>query len=106
MITNGCRIFGNVKHSILFAGVEVEEGAVVEDAVVMGNVKIGAGARVYHCIVGEDAVIGAGAVVGEHPEPGNEKNVATVGPGVKVGKNACVGGTAMVKEDVEEGGKC
>ena len=106
MITNGCRIFGNVKHSILFAGVEVEEGTVVEDAVVMGNVKIGAGAKVCHCIVGEDAVIGAGAVVGEHPEPGNEKNVATVGPGVKVGKNAVIGGTAMVKEDVEEGGKC
>ena len=106
MITNGCRIFGTVKHSILFAGVEVEEGAVVEDAVVMGNVKIGSGAKVCHCIVGEDAVIGANAVIGEHPEPGNEKNVATVGPGVKIGKNACVGGTAMVKEDVEEGGKC
>ena len=78
----------------------------VEDAVVMGNVKISKGAKVSHCIVGEDAVIGAGAVVGEHPESGNEKNVATVGPGVKVGKNAVIGGTAMVKEDVEEGGKC
>ena len=106
MLTNGCRIFGTVRHSILFAGVEVEEGAVVEDAVVMGNVKISKGAKVTHCIIGENAFIGENATVGEKPEPGNEKNVATVGPGVSVGKGAVIGGTAMVKEDVGEGGKC
>ena len=106
MLTNGCRIFGTVRHSILFAGVEVEEGAVVEDAVVMGNVKISKGAKVTHCIVGENAFIGENAIVGEKPEPGNEKNVATVGPGVSVGSRAVIGGTAMVKEDVGEGGKC
>ncbi|MBO7531914.1 MAG: glucose-1-phosphate adenylyltransferase, partial [Lachnospiraceae bacterium] len=106
MLTNGCRIFGTVRHSILFAGVEVEEGAVVEDAVVMGNVKISKGARVTHCIIGENAFIGENATVGEKPEPGNEKNVATVGPGVSVGNGAVIGGTAMVKEDVGEGGKC
>lgn len=106
MLTNGCRIFGTVRHSILFAGVEVEEGAVVEDAVVMGNVKIASGAKVSHCIVAENAVIGENAVVGEKPAPGNEKNVATVGPGVEIGKGAVVSGTAMVKEDLGEGGKC
>ena len=37
MITDGCKIAGSVKHSILFAGVKVEAGAVVEDAVVMGE---------------------------------------------------------------------
>ena len=106
MLTNGCRIFGTVRHSILFAGVEVEEGAVVEDAVVMGNVKISSGAKVCHCIVAENAEIGESAVIGEKPAPGNEKNVATVGPGVKVGARAVVSGNAMVKEDIEEGGKC
>ena len=106
MLTNGCRIFGTVRHSILFAGVEVEEGAVVEDAVVMGNVRISKGAKVTHCIIGENAFIGEDAIVGEKPEPGNEKNVATVGPGVSVGNRAVIGGTAMVKEDVGEGGKC
>ena len=46
MITDGCRIHGKVKHSILFAGVSVEPGAVVEDAVVMGGTVIKAGAQV------------------------------------------------------------
>ena len=35
LITEGCKIYGNVKHSVLSAGVVVEEGATVEDAVLM-----------------------------------------------------------------------
>ena len=58
MITDGCKIAGSVKHSILFAGVKVEAGAVVEDAVVMGRTTIKAGASVKHCIVAENVVIG------------------------------------------------
>ena len=102
MITDGCRVSGSVKHSILFAGVTVEEGAVIEDAVVMGNTVIKAGAVVKHCIIAENVTIGANAVVGAMPS-GDEKAVATIGPGVKVGANAKVGPTAMVREDVQEG---
>ena len=40
MVTDGCRIAGHVKHSILFSGVSVEEGAEIEDAVVMGGTVI------------------------------------------------------------------
>ena len=104
MITDGCRVNGDVKHSILFAGVKVEAGAVVEDAVVMGGSVIKAGAVVKHCIIGEDAVIGENAVVGAMPE-GDEKGVATVGPGVHVGANAKIGPNAMVKVDVKDGGE-
>ena len=43
LITDGCNIKGTVRHSILFSGVTVEEGAIVEDAVVMGHSTIKAG---------------------------------------------------------------
>ena len=102
MVTDGCRVDGTVRHSILFAGVKVETGAVVEDAVVMGGAIIKAGAQVRHCIVAEDAVIGENALVGAMPE-GEEKGVATIGPGVYVGSNAKVGPNAMVKENVKDG---
>ena len=46
LITDGCNIKGTVRHSILFSGVTVEEGAIVEDAVVMGHSTIKAGAVV------------------------------------------------------------
>ena len=81
MITDGCRIDGTVKHSVLFAGVKVEKGAVVEDAVVMGNTVIKAGAVVKHCIIAENVTVGANAVVGAMPE-GDVNGVATVGAGV------------------------
>jgi glucose-1-phosphate adenylyltransferase len=102
MITNGCRINGHVNHSILFAGVTVEEGADVQDAVVMDNVVIKAGAKVRHCIVGENAVIGANTIVGAMPADG-ENGVATVGPGIKVGDNAVIGPKAMINSDVKDG---
>ena len=102
MITDGCRVDGTVRHSILFAGVKVEAGAVVEDAVVMGGAIIKAGAQVKHCIVAENAVIGENAQVGAMPQ-GEEKGVATIGPGVYVGSNAKIGPNAMVKENVKDG---
>ena len=97
MITDGCRVDGDVKKSILYAGVKVEAGAVVEEAVVMGGAVIKAGAVVKHCIVGENAVIGANTVVG------GAEGVATVGPDVVVGDNAKIGPNAMVRDNVEGG---
>ena len=102
MITDGCRIEGTVKHSILFAGVQVEEGAVVEDAVVMGNTVIKAGAKVQHCIIAENVVIGMNALVGAMPD-GENDGVATVGPGVEVGDRALIGPKAMVNSNVKDG---
>lgn len=104
MITDGCSIEGEIKHSILFAGVKVEEGAVIEDAVVMGGSVIKAGAQVKHCIVAENVVIEKNAVVGAMPE-GDEKGVATIGSGVTIGEGAVIGPKAMVSSDVEGGGK-
>lgn len=102
MITDGCKIAGSVKHSILFAGVKVEAGAVVEDAVVMGRTTIKAGASVKHCIVAENVVIGENAVVGAMPTE-DEQGVATIGPDVCVGTGAKIGPNAMISEDVKDG---
>ena len=65
MIAEGCEIFGKTTGSILFAGVTIEEGAAVEDSVVMPNTKIEAGAVVRRAIVAENCVIQKDCVVGE-----------------------------------------
>jgi glucose-1-phosphate adenylyltransferase len=65
LVTEGCEVFGSVSHSVLFSGVTVMEGAVVEDSIVMPNAVVGRGAIVRRAIVAEDAVIGAGAMIGE-----------------------------------------
>ncbi len=77
LITEGCEVYGNVDHSILFAGVIIEEGAKVELSVIMPGSVIKRGAVVRRSIVAENAVVGPGAFVGE--ESGN---IAVIGTGV------------------------
>ena len=102
MITDGCKVAGTVKHSILFTGVKVEEGAVVEDAVIMGQTIIRSGAVVKHCIVAENVLIESDAVVGAMPEDG-EDGVATIDSNVRIGKGANIGPKAMVRKQVKDG---
>lgn len=102
MVSDGCRIKGNVKHSILFAGVKVEPNAVVEDAVIMGGTTIKSGAVVKHCIIAEKVTICENAVVGAMPS-GEEDGVATVGSDLFIGENAVVGPNAIVKNNMKGG---
>lgn len=77
LITEGCEVYGNVNHSILFAGVIIEAGAMVESSVIMPGSIIRRGAVVRRAIIAENAVVGPGAFVGE--ESGN---IAVIGTGV------------------------
>jgi len=64
LVTEGSVVDGTVKHSVLFAGVIVEEGAVVEDTVAMPGAVIRRGAKVKKAIIGENSIIGENAVIG------------------------------------------
>ncbi|MDR2656872.1 MAG: glucose-1-phosphate adenylyltransferase, partial [Oscillospiraceae bacterium] len=77
LITEGCEVHGDVEHSVLFAGVTVEAGALVKDAVVMPGAVIRSGARVERAIIAEGAAISAGCKVGE-----STGLIAVVGQGV------------------------
>ena len=74
MVTEGCDIYGSVRDSVLFAGVCVEKGAVVEDSVIMPGTVVKAGAVVRRAIVSERCVISKGARVGE-----DEGDIALIG---------------------------
>lgn len=88
LITEGCEVYGKVEHSVLFAGVAVEEGASVIDSVVMPGAKIGRGAVIKRSILCENCVIEPGAIVGE--ETGN---IAVIGNGavIKAGEKVSAG---------------
>ena len=62
LVTEGSEVYGSVQHSVLFAGVTIEEGASVIDSVIMPYAVIKRGAVVRRAIVAENAVIGAGCV--------------------------------------------
>ena len=63
-ITQGCVIKGEVKHSVLFTGCKVGEGAKIIDSVLMPGVEVAAGAVVQRALVADNIKIGPEAVVG------------------------------------------
>ncbi|MDD6275423.1 MAG: glucose-1-phosphate adenylyltransferase [Clostridia bacterium] len=104
MVAEGCEISGEVDFSVLFANVEVEEGAVVRDSIIMPNSVIRKGAVVQYAIVAENVEVESGATVGARPEEMSNLDdwgVSVVGAGLKVGKNARVAPKAMISEDVK-----
>lgn len=63
-ITQGCRIEGEVKNSVLFTGSKVGPGAKIIDSVLMPGVEVEAGAVVQRALVADGIKIGKEAVVG------------------------------------------
>ena len=64
LISEGCRVYGTVKNSVISGGVIVEKGAVVEDSVIMEDVVIKDSAKVYTSIIDANTVVEAGVTVG------------------------------------------
>ncbi len=93
LITEGCEVYGKVNHSILFAGVIVEEGADVEYSVVMPGSIIRRGAVVRRSIVAENAIVGAGSVIG-----GDKGDIAVIGQGISLPAGVSVPAGEQVDE--------
>ena len=93
LITEGCEVYGKVNHSVLFAGVVVEEGADVEYSVVMPGSIIKRGAIVRRSIVAENATVGAGSIIGE-----DSGNIAVIGQGVVLPAGVSVPSGTQVDE--------
>jgi len=68
LINEGCMVFGDVDHSVLFHGVQVGEGSVIKDSIIMPNVKLGANVTVHRAIIAEGTVVSDGCVIGSPDE--------------------------------------
>jgi glucose-1-phosphate adenylyltransferase len=66
LIYSGCRVQGTVKNSILFPGVEIGEGTIIEDSILMFDTQVKAGTNLHkvitdtHVVLGEECLIGRG----------------------------------------------
>ncbi len=65
---NGCIIEGRVVGSVVFRGVTIENGADVENCVIMQDSYIGAGAHLRNAIIDKDVVVHPGARVVGTPD--------------------------------------
>ena len=65
LVTQGAVVNGLAKHSVIFSGAYIGEGAKVVDTVVMNNVVIGKNAKLYRCLVADDVKVPDGMVLGK-----------------------------------------
>lgn len=93
LVYNGCRIEGTVRNSILFPGVVVERGAVVENSVIFYSNTIGKNCRLNKVVADVNTVFGEGVAIG--PEACGEHTPVTV-----IGWNNTVPARTVIGEGV------
>ena len=104
-VTEGCNVYGSVSHSILFEGVTVEKGAVIEDSIVFPGAVIKENAIVKKAVIGEDAIIGKNCVVGDESSNSDmyesqycTGGISLIGGAVELSDNVKIGINSMVTE--------
>ncbi|MFB6363402.1 glucose-1-phosphate adenylyltransferase [Paenibacillus elgii] len=85
LINEGCCVFGEVDHSVLFYGVEVGEGSVIRDSVIMPNVTIGSNVSIHKAIIGEGTVVEDGCVIGQ-PDGDGGGDIVLIGSNERIGR--------------------
>lgn len=115
IVGEGTEIYGEVRNSVIGAGVVIKKGAVVKDSIVMRECVIGEDVVINKAILAENVTVGAGAElgIGEYEKSKYDPKVyqfdlVTVGENsiipehVKVGKNTAIVGDTT-PEDYKDG---
>lgn len=68
LINEACGVYGQISNSVLFDNVRIEEGAVVENSVILANSVVRANAKVRNAVVAENQVIEENTVVGNETD--------------------------------------
>lgn len=107
IIAEGCLIYGTVKNSVIFPGVYVAEGAVIEDSIIMSNTVIKENVHIKksilceNVIVGENAKVGYGELVVNEDKPAiYYSGISVIGESSHVPENAELGQNVVIDRDV------
>ncbi|MDD4600185.1 Glucose-1-phosphate adenylyltransferase [bioreactor metagenome] len=93
IISEGCLIYGEVEHSVIFPDVYIGPGARVKDSIIMSHVRIEANATVDRAIIDQQTVVGEDAIVAGLPEADGRKIIV-------IGENVTISSSAVVDKDV------
>ena len=104
LLSSGCKIEGQVERSILSPGVQVSEGAIVRDSIIMDNTVIGPESIIDNAILDKEVLVGPGCHIGlgdDYRANKTSPQVASTGqsiigkrtmipPGQKIGRNCII----------------
>lgn len=83
LVSNGCKIFGTARHSIISTDCIVGERVIIEDSVLLPGCVVKSGAHVSRAILGENSVVEENVKLGSVD---STKDTAVVGNDVVIGK--------------------
>jgi glucose-1-phosphate adenylyltransferase len=109
LVAHGSRVEGTVRRSIVFPGVHIGPGAVVEDSIVMHDARILPGAEVRRAIVDKQVRVGEGATIGigervkhrEHPHD-LSSGLTVIGKRAEIPAGARIGTNTMIEIGARE----
>ncbi len=107
IVAEGCMVYGTVKNSIIFPGVYIAVGAVIEDSIIMSNSKIGMNAHIVKSILSENVVVGDGVNIGIGEFIVNEDKpaiyncgITVIGEAAQIPNGTSLGQNVMVERSV------
>lgn len=101
IIAEGCMVYGTVKNSIIFPGVYIEEGAVVEDSIIWSNAHISTGSHIQKTIICENVTIEAAVKTGEGDNVISKQFPKLYKSGITViGENATIPSQTVIGKNV------
>ena len=103
-ITDGAEIYGDVANSIISHNVLVEEGALVQDSLLMPGVQVHKGAVLKRCIVGMNTIIEAGVRATPDEDQGADAflsplcqdDITVFGPDLIIRSGSLITGNSML----------
>ena len=100
MISAGCNIEGaTIQKSVLGFRCEADDGALVEESVLIGDVKIGAGCKIRRAIIDRDTILAPGFTLGYD----HEADMKLVNPDDKSGPQISKGGIIVIPKGMRLG---
>ena len=109
IIGAGDVVAGEVTGSVLGAGVEIGEGSVVRDSIIMSGTTIGKNVVIEKAIIAEDCVVGDGVRIGVGEEAESKLNpgiygfgLAVIGSGSTIPAGVTIGKNTAIRGETEE----
>ena len=115
IVGEGTEIYGEVRNSVIGAGVIIKKGAVIKDSIIMRECVIGEDAEITKAIIAENVTVGAGVKIGtgdyeksKYDPKVYQFDLVTIGENsiipdqVTIGKNTAIVGIT-VPEDYKDG---
>lgn len=115
IVGEGTEIYGEVRNSVIGAGVIIKKGAVIKDSIIMRECVIGEDAEITKAIIAENVTVGTGVKIGtgdyeksKYDPKVYQFDLVTVGENsiipdqVTIGKNTAIVGIT-VPEDYKDG---